>query len=112
MGRQNCPNFTKYPNKNINEGGLKLCHNPTKVKALKLSWIKRICDESHANWKCLPKHFYNCNDLNLYVSANHKLLKASKKFRLFTRISIHYLYMNNFKKEPTTAHIYFNSLYG
>ncbi len=57
--------------KNINEGGLKLFHYPTKVKALKLSWIKRPCDESDANWKCLPKLF----DLNLYFSANHKRLK-------------------------------------
>ncbi len=27
--------------KNIDEGGLKLCHYPTKVDALKVSWIKR-----------------------------------------------------------------------
>ncbi len=34
--------------KNINQGWLKLCHYPTKVKALKLSWIKRLCNESDA----------------------------------------------------------------
>ncbi len=88
--------------KNINEGGLKLCHYPVKVKALKLSWIKRLCDESDANWKCQPKHFYNCNDLNLYFSANHTLLKRIKEIPSFYK-DIHDLYMNNFKKEPTTA---------
>ena len=40
--------------KNIDQGGLKLCHYPTKVKALKLFWIKRLCNESDANWKSLP----------------------------------------------------------
>ncbi len=47
------------------QGGLKLCHYPTKVKALKLSWIKGLCNEPEANWKSLPKYLYNCNDLNL-----------------------------------------------
>ncbi len=28
--------------KNIEQGGLKLCHFPTKVKALKLSWVKTM----------------------------------------------------------------------
>ncbi len=102
MGRQNCKTFTKYPNKNIYQAGLKLCHCHTKVNALKLSWIKRLCNESDANWKSLPKHFYNCNDLNLYFSANHTLLKSIKEIPSFYK-DINDLYMNNFKKEPTTA---------
>ncbi len=88
--------------KNFSQGGLKLCHYPTKVKALQLSWIKRICNESGANWKSLPEHFYNCNDHNLYVSANHTHLKCIKEILSFYK-DIHDLYMNNFKKEPTPA---------
>ncbi len=56
----------------------------------------------YANWKCIPKHFHKCNDLNLYFSANHKLLKSIKEIPSFYK-DIHDLYMNNFKKEPTTA---------
>ncbi len=35
--------------KNINESGLKLCHYPTKVNALKPSGIKRLCSDREAN---------------------------------------------------------------
>ncbi len=35
--------------KNIDEGGLKLCYYTTKVDALKISWIKRLCDNREAN---------------------------------------------------------------
>ncbi len=37
--------------KNIDQGGVKLCHYPTKVKALKLSWIKRLYNNTNANCK-------------------------------------------------------------
>ncbi len=42
---------------NIERGGLKLCHFPTKFKALKLCWVKRLCDKTDAHWKILPKSF-------------------------------------------------------
>ncbi len=75
---------TKIPQntliKNINEGGLKFSHYPTKVKALKLSWIKRLCD---ANWKCLPKHFYNCNDHNLYFFCKPQTFEEHQRNSVF-----------------------------
>ncbi len=40
MGRKNSENTLI---KNIEQGGLKLCNYPTKVKAIKLSWIKLFC---------------------------------------------------------------------
>ncbi len=43
--------------KNIEQCGLKLCHYPTKVKALKLFWIKQFCNILDSNWKVLPKYF-------------------------------------------------------
>ncbi len=35
--------------KNIEQGGLKLCHFHTKVEALTLSWVKRLCDKTDAH---------------------------------------------------------------
>ena len=35
----------------IDKGGLKLCHFETKVKALKLTWIKRLVSEKDSTWK-------------------------------------------------------------
>ncbi len=75
--------------KNIEQGQLKLCHFPTKVKALKLSW--------DAHWKILPKYFYNCNDLNLYFAANHIPLRNNENIPTFYT-NIHELYMENLKK--------------
>ncbi len=91
--------------KDIEQGGLKLCHYPTKVKA-----IKQICNISDSNWKVLPKYFPNCKDLNLYFSANHKLFTKEKMLNFY--IDIHNLYMSNFKKELiTTQYILEQSLW-
>ncbi len=56
----------------IEHGGLKLCHFKTKSKALKLSWVKRLINPTHSNWKLLTKLFYNCNKLKNKFTANHK----------------------------------------
>ncbi len=88
MGRKTAKISQNTLIENINQGGLKLCHYPTKVKALTLSWIS---DESDANWKSLPKHLYNCNDLNLYFSTNHTLMKNIKEILSFYK-DIHDLY--------------------
>ncbi len=57
----------------IEKGRLKLCHFPTNVNALKLSWVKRLTSDNDSSWKILPKHFYKCDNLNVYFGANHKL---------------------------------------
>ncbi len=84
--------------KNIEQGGLKLCHFPTKVKALKLSWVKRLCDTSDAHWKILLKYFYNCDNLNLYFTANHIPLRNSENIPTFY-MNIHELYMEKKRKK-------------
>ncbi len=91
MGRKNSKKCPKQLIKNIDEGGLKLCHYPTKVNALKLSWIKRLCNNGEANWKTLPKFFYNCDNLNLYFSANHKLFNNKNDIPPFYK-DIHNLF--------------------
>ncbi len=88
--------------KNIDEGGLKLCHYPTKVDALKLSSIKRLFNSREANWKTLPKLFYNCDNLKLFFSANHKLFHNKNNITPFYK-DIHNLFMKIFKNEPNTV---------
>ncbi len=41
--------------KNFNESGLKLSHYPTKIDALKLSWMKRVFSDTEANSKNITK---------------------------------------------------------
>ncbi len=82
----------------IQKGGLKLCHFPMKVHALKLSWIKRLKSNKDSSWKILPKSFFKCNDLNVYFGAKHKLLHKEKIPNFY--YDIHNLYMEDFKKTP------------
>ncbi len=81
----------------IDKGGLKLCHFETKVKALKLSWVKRLVSENESTWKTLPKLFYKCQNLNTYFNANHML---SNDLMPTFYLEIHNLFMKYFKNEP------------
>jgi exonuclease III len=85
----------------IKNGGLKLCHFETKVKSLKLSWVKRLTLNENANWTVLPKHFYKCSNLNIHFGANHKLVNKSSIPQFY--LDIHTLFMKFFKKYPTTT---------
>ena len=58
----------------IEKGGLKLCHFDSKIKALKLSWVKRLITKTDTTWTILPKHYYKCKKLNTFFNANHALL--------------------------------------
>ncbi len=52
----------------IQNGDLKLCHFETKVKALKLCWVKRLCCNDKATWTILPQVFYKCSKVNILFS--------------------------------------------
>ncbi len=84
----------------IEYGGLKLCDFETKVKSLKLSWVKRLTSNNNANWKILPTHFYGCSNMSLYFYANQDNIKISNKIPRFY-IDIHNLWMYNFHNEPS-----------
>ncbi len=90
---------------NIDGGGLNLYHYPTKVDALKLSWITKICSNRDANWKTLPKLFYNCDNLNLYFSANDKLLNNKNNIPPFYK-DIHNLFMKTLRISRILYKIY------
>ena len=38
----------------IEEGGLKMIHFESMVKAQKVIWVKRLCSNEHASWKVIP----------------------------------------------------------
>ncbi len=63
--------------RNIENGGLKLCHIEIKVKALRLSWLKYITSETQSNYKILFRVFYKCSNVQTYFDANHKLLHTN-----------------------------------
>ncbi len=78
--------------------GLKLCHFPWKVHALKLLLIKRLISNNGSSWEILQETFFKCNGLNVYFGAKHKLLHKEKIPNFYS--DIHNLYMKNFKKTP------------
>lgn len=84
---------------NITKGGLKLCDYDTKVKALKLSWVSRLTTDDTANWKILPKHFFNNIDLTIYFNAHQNIIK-NHSIPVFYK-DIHNLWMTKFKYEPS-----------
>ncbi len=55
----------KFHKKQIDKGGLKLCHFETKVKALKLYWVKRLVSEKDYSTKTIlqlpqSKYIFQC----------------------------------------------------
>ncbi len=78
--------------------GLKLCHYETKVKALKLSWIKRLSSEKDSTWRTLPKYFHKCENLSTFFNANHRLLSNTTIPSVY--LEIHKIFMQHFKNKP------------
>ena len=48
---------------NTESGGLKLIDLKLKTISLKVAWIKRLCSSDDANWKIIPKFWYQNDDL-------------------------------------------------
>ncbi len=44
---------------NIEDGGLKMIHFESMVKAQKVMWIKRLCNNEHGSWKVIPSLLIN-----------------------------------------------------
>ncbi len=89
----------------IEKGGLKLTDYATKVNALQLSWVKRLVDDSNANWKAFPKHYLQCQDLKVYFNAYQNEIPTRKNSKLSTPlfyVIIHNLWMKYFKTYPSS----------
>ena len=54
----------------IKNGGMNLVDFESKVKALKVSFIKRLLNNSPGKWKNMANHFYNTRDLEFYFKCN------------------------------------------
>ena len=39
------------------DGGLKVVNIDSKFRALKLTWLKRLCDDNEHPWKIIPQAF-------------------------------------------------------
>ena len=44
---------------NTSEGGLKMIDIDKYIEAIQLTWVKRLISEDQANWKIIPKHYFN-----------------------------------------------------
>ena len=55
------------------DGGLKDIDIEAKFKALKLTWIKRLCDDSDHLWKIIPTKFLKLPNRNLISHRNFSL---------------------------------------
>ena len=54
----------------IKNGGMNLVDFESKVKALKVSFINRLLNNSPGKWKNMANHFYNTRDLEFYFKCN------------------------------------------
>ena len=54
----------------IKNGGMNLVDFESKVKALNVSFIKRLLNYSRGKWKNMANHFYNTRDLEFYFKCN------------------------------------------
>ena len=42
------------------DGGLRNVDIRTKMKPLKLTWVRQLCDDNHHPWKIIPLNYLNC----------------------------------------------------
>ena len=55
---------------NIENGGLKLVDFESKVKSLKVGFIKRLLQNKDGKWRATASHFFQTNNLNSYIMCN------------------------------------------
>ena len=64
----------------IENGGLKLVDFESKVKSLKLGFIKRLLQNKTGKWRHTAAKFYKTNDLNYYFKCNRIPSNIANKF--------------------------------
>ena len=55
---------------NIENGGIKLIDFESKVKSLKIGFIKRLLQNKDGKWRATASHFFQTNNLNFYLMCN------------------------------------------
>jgi hypothetical protein len=64
----------------IGNGGLKLIDFETKVKALKITWIKRLINSQDEAWTSIPKIHFKEKDLNIYFKYRQRVPNYNLEF--------------------------------
>ena len=93
----------------IKNGGLKFPDFESKVKALRLSWIKRFMTGPAANWKLIPMYYYNCNDMYTFFGSKHYLLTDKCVIPEFYK-SCYNLWCDIHAVQPTTGDMVINEV--
>ena len=52
------------------DGGLKNVDIETKLKALKLTWVRRLCDDNQHPWKIIPLNYLTLPNRDLILHRN------------------------------------------
>ena len=52
------------------DGGLKNVDIETKLKALKLTWVRQLCNDNHHPWKIIPLHYLTLPNRDLILHRN------------------------------------------
>ena len=60
---------------NIKKGGVKLIDFGSKIKALKIGFVKRLLDNSPGRWKSPAAYFYQTSNIKRYFQSNHAMSK-------------------------------------
>ena len=60
---------------NIKKGGVKLIDFGSKIKALKIGFVKRLLDNSSGRWKSPAAYFYQTSNIKRYFQSNHAMSK-------------------------------------
>ena len=76
------------------DGGIKKADTEAKLKALKLTWIRRLCDDNHQPWKIIPTKYltlpYGNSLFHRNFKSNHSHLLILKQLPVFYHDLIKY----------------------
>ncbi len=100
MGWINIKNLTTNSYTEYTKWWPQIMHFETKIKALKLCWVKRLCCNDNATRTILQQIFYKCYKLNILFSGNDVLPSKLNIPRFYT--DVYNLYIQNFKKQTLT----------
>lgn len=93
---------------NIENGGLKFPDFGSKVKALKITWVKRLTLHAFANWKLFPKFIYDTDDLEFFFCCKQQYDQNVKIPKFYK--TIHNEWFKLHSVEPTSGKLIKNEV--
>ena len=92
----------------IEDGGLKLIDLESKIKAIRLSWVQKLLNNSDASWKSPPRYFYGEKNLTQFFQCK-RAPSISDNMPLFYR-EIHKCWCEINNVEPVTNKLIRNEI--